>query len=46
MRGKLSSKLNVKLKPKTSIKDLIKQVKSLEHKFYPKIIHTLINENN
>ena len=44
--GKIIFQAKCKIKPKTSIKDLIKQVKSLEHKFYPKIIHTLINENN
>ena len=44
--GKIIFQAKCEIKPRYSVIDIMKKVRSLEHKFYPKIIQNIINENN
>jgi len=44
--GKIIFQAKCEIKSTYSVKEIMKKVKSLEHKFYPRIIKNLINENN
>ncbi|MDC0189343.1 phosphoribosylglycinamide formyltransferase [Flavobacteriales bacterium] len=44
--GKIIFQAKCEIKPTYSVKDIMKKVRSLEHKFYPRIIKNIINENN
>jgi len=44
--GKIIFQAKCEIKSTDSVKDIIKKVRSLEHKFYPRIIKNIINENN